>query len=307
MTARRGARSAGLLGGVGWSGVLNVARGVRDRGTSRPCVGGFSSMPREPSRAEPVSPVVDRCGSSICEIEAVLRRRRGEVVTSLPGSMTVRYPRRSVVRVPPKETSPSPVYGAALLMRLRFYRLSRVRIPESPLSRDFQRTGRELRTCGSRPGCWALGCGRPGLASRPPGRALASPRPAGLEALTSACRPSSRSPGRASANPALTTTVDDRRGTGDLGRSLFRRERDIAGPRGDRIRVSLPPGTPHNGWSMISPAPDRIGAVATRLIYKGSHTAWSRDRTMRGSGIVGAKGADMSLRRLLVARSVGGV
>ena len=138
LTARRGARSAGLLGGVGWSGVLNVARGVRDRGTSRPCVGGFSSMPREPSRAEPVSPVVDRCGSSICVIEgrfAVSAWRGGDLFAGQydrPVSSTVGGPWAA------KETSPSPVYGAALLMRLRFYRLSRVRIPESPLSRCFR-------------------------------------------------------------------------------------------------------------------------------------------------------------------------
>ncbi len=47
------------------------------------------------------------------------------------GGRTVSSYRR-VVAGPPGETSPSPVYGAALLMRLGFYSPSRVRIPESP-------------------------------------------------------------------------------------------------------------------------------------------------------------------------------
>jgi hypothetical protein len=62
LAARRGARSDGLLGDEACSGVLNAARGVRGRGLSEPAdVGGFSSMPWEPSRPESVSPVGKRC------------------------------------------------------------------------------------------------------------------------------------------------------------------------------------------------------------------------------------------------------
>jgi len=56
-----GGAFAGFFWGVGWSGVLNAGFDVR----GRRCVGSFSSMPREPSRVAPVSPVGRRCGPSI--------------------------------------------------------------------------------------------------------------------------------------------------------------------------------------------------------------------------------------------------
>src|SRR4051794_24649002 len=54
------------------------------------------------------------------------------MATSLCGLRRVRYSLPSVARRAAGETSPSPVYGAALLMRLGSYSPSRVRIPESP-------------------------------------------------------------------------------------------------------------------------------------------------------------------------------
>jgi hypothetical protein len=82
--ARRGARSAGLSGGVGWSGVLNGARGLRERGTSRlASVGGRSSMPWQPSRESPVSLAGDRCGRSICPCRRPCRARRSLALIGL--------------------------------------------------------------------------------------------------------------------------------------------------------------------------------------------------------------------------------
>jgi hypothetical protein len=58
LAARRAARSAGLLCGAGFSGVLNAARGVRERDPSRPaCVGGLSSIRRSLAGGAPFHPL----------------------------------------------------------------------------------------------------------------------------------------------------------------------------------------------------------------------------------------------------------
>jgi hypothetical protein len=161
--ARRGARSAGLVGGTGCSGVLNAARGVRERGTSRPaCVGGFSSIRRSLVGAAPFHLLCNGAFRRFVRWARSTRTLRLPVPASggaltaparagrTPGSALVN-PAEVVSRQPlcpatgrsgildhrwsgeaAKETSPSPVYGAALLMRLGFYSPSRVRIPESP-------------------------------------------------------------------------------------------------------------------------------------------------------------------------------
>ena len=144
---------------------------------------------------------------------------------------------------------------------------------------------------------------------RCPGRPVPSSGPMGLIAGLRR----GRSAG-AGANSAPAATMDDRLRMESCSAAKrhsgpAKRAADLgtdAGPEDDRIRVSLPAGTPHNGSSVISATPPD-GAVAMSTDLQGRHTAWSRDRTMRGPRIVGARGADMSLRRLPVAGSAGGI
>jgi hypothetical protein len=97
------ARLAG--GSSGSPGALNAARGSWARGFSR----GFSSMPTHASRKDPVSPVGAACPER-------RRARRQPLCATLrrSGILKLRWP------VVAGETSPSLVYGAALLMRLGF-------------------------------------------------------------------------------------------------------------------------------------------------------------------------------------------
>ena len=109
--ARRLLRSAGLSCGVGWSGVRKAASAERLRGSVSSIRGSLTAGGRfHPLRTAPPT------GHPLCPA------RRGS------GILGVRRLRAA------GETSPSLVYGAALLMRLGFYRPSRVRIPESPLA-----------------------------------------------------------------------------------------------------------------------------------------------------------------------------
>ena len=137
--ARRELRSADLFCGVGCSGVLNGAREVRERSASRPAwVGGFSSIRRSLVAGEHFHPLrtgrgpEDRFRLRLCPGQARVDTRRvgGGILFApaqgVPVSSTVGGLRAA------GETSPSLVYGAALLMRLGSYSPSRVRIPESP-------------------------------------------------------------------------------------------------------------------------------------------------------------------------------
>ncbi len=78
-----------------------------------------------------VAPKIDS-RLAFAQVRALSGPAASAVASSLPRLKAFRYPRRSVACVVARETSPSLVYGAALLMRLGSYSPSRVRIPESP-------------------------------------------------------------------------------------------------------------------------------------------------------------------------------